>query len=358
MYYLEEQSVRNIAEALECSENTVKSRLNYGRKNLKYKAEEMNKKGYKLYSIAPLPLLLYLLRSERDFCGIPQLFMWNTSPENSVNAANHATKGVGKSILHTTSGKVMMAVLAFAVTGAVTAGIVFFHSSQEDSMGRALESKEEMQQDSTQVQEATQQDSTQVQEEAQQEATEPQEETQQDPVEVSKEQWIALYDEKLEEIKNSEDSYRASLPEWDQSADISFRFALCEMNGDDIPELVVSTAVNGWGTCAFYRVSKDGSSVEQIDTEEPIYDGAAATGGSRSYLKQPLETPGIYSVNAYSYSPDVEVYLYQLSGDKIVRTLQENYTAQSAEFDAFNKNSADANWADIQYSLSDLVGSE
>lgn len=64
MYHLEGQSIKEIAETLDVSENTVKSRLNYGRKALKNKAEELKKKGYQLYSIAPLPLLLYLLRSE------------------------------------------------------------------------------------------------------------------------------------------------------------------------------------------------------------------------------------------------------------------------------------------------------
>lgn len=64
MFHIEEMSIREIAEILDCSENTVKSRLNYGRKNLKTKAEELEKQGYKLYGIAPLPLLLYLLRVE------------------------------------------------------------------------------------------------------------------------------------------------------------------------------------------------------------------------------------------------------------------------------------------------------
>ena len=34
MYYVEEMSVKEIAETLGCSENTVKSRLNYGRRNI------------------------------------------------------------------------------------------------------------------------------------------------------------------------------------------------------------------------------------------------------------------------------------------------------------------------------------
>lgn len=64
MYYIEEMSVKEIAETLGCSENTVKSRLNYGRKNIRQEAEELKKKGYNFYSIAPVPLLLILLHSE------------------------------------------------------------------------------------------------------------------------------------------------------------------------------------------------------------------------------------------------------------------------------------------------------
>lgn len=67
MYEIEGISIKEIAAALQCSENTVKSRLNYGRKNLRKKAEELQKKGYSLYSIAPVPLLLLLLRKELRF---------------------------------------------------------------------------------------------------------------------------------------------------------------------------------------------------------------------------------------------------------------------------------------------------
>ena len=66
MFHIEGRSIREIAETLGCSENTVKSRLNYGRKNIKEKGEELQKKGYKLYGVAPLPLLVYLLRMENN----------------------------------------------------------------------------------------------------------------------------------------------------------------------------------------------------------------------------------------------------------------------------------------------------
>lgn len=62
MMHYEQMSVKEIAQALDCSENTVKSRLNYGRKKVKAAVEDLEKKGTKLYSLAPMPFLLWLLR--------------------------------------------------------------------------------------------------------------------------------------------------------------------------------------------------------------------------------------------------------------------------------------------------------
>lgn len=62
MYYYEEMSIQEIAQALNCSENTVKSRLKYAREKIKAKVEDLAKKGTKLYSLAPMPYLLWLLQ--------------------------------------------------------------------------------------------------------------------------------------------------------------------------------------------------------------------------------------------------------------------------------------------------------
>lgn len=64
MFYMEEMSVKEMAEVLGVSENTVKSRLNYGRQKIKDKVLELEKKGTKLYGVAPIPFLLWLLRSD------------------------------------------------------------------------------------------------------------------------------------------------------------------------------------------------------------------------------------------------------------------------------------------------------
>jgi RNA polymerase sigma factor (sigma-70 family) len=74
MFHIEGQSIKDIAETLKCSENTVKSRLNYGRKNLKSKAEELQKKGYKLFGIAPVFLLLGLLGKEETVMAAEGFF--------------------------------------------------------------------------------------------------------------------------------------------------------------------------------------------------------------------------------------------------------------------------------------------
>lgn len=60
MYYVQDMSVAEIAETLGVSQNTVKSRLNYGRKKIKDEVETLEKKGTKLYGISGLALIPFL----------------------------------------------------------------------------------------------------------------------------------------------------------------------------------------------------------------------------------------------------------------------------------------------------------
>lgn len=163
MFHIEGIPISEIARAMECSENTVKSRLNYGRKNLRMKAEDLQKKGYKLYSVAPLPLFLMLLRNEEKYLAAEgilsaagklvadQVFASLSSEGATLataEAAKETAKGVsgeaaktagsaakakgalgaaGKAgIFHTTAGKAAAIVLGICVTG----GATFFGVSQ------------------------------------------------------------------------------------------------------------------------------------------------------------------------------------------------------------------------------------
>jgi RNA polymerase sigma-70 factor (ECF subfamily) len=64
LYYYKEMSVGQIAEYFECSTGTIKSRLNYARKTIKAKVEELENKGTKLYCFPLLPFLYWMFRSE------------------------------------------------------------------------------------------------------------------------------------------------------------------------------------------------------------------------------------------------------------------------------------------------------
>ena len=68
MYYMQEMSVKEISGILNVSDNTVKSRLNYARKNIEAKVKELEKKGTKLYALAPIPFFIFLLHTEADAC--------------------------------------------------------------------------------------------------------------------------------------------------------------------------------------------------------------------------------------------------------------------------------------------------
>ena len=92
MYYYEELSVRQIAEAMDCSEGTIKSRLNYARKNLKGQVLELEKKGTKLYCMPLLPFLYWFFREQAaEFIG-------GTAGTVAAGAAAQAAASAGQSV--------------------------------------------------------------------------------------------------------------------------------------------------------------------------------------------------------------------------------------------------------------------
>lgn len=63
MHYYQQKSIKEISEELGISENTIKSRLFLGRNKIEIEVKELEKKGTKLYSLAPIPFLLFLFRT-------------------------------------------------------------------------------------------------------------------------------------------------------------------------------------------------------------------------------------------------------------------------------------------------------
>lgn len=64
MYYYQEMPVKDIAAALGVSESAVKSRLLYGRRKIEAQVRDLEKKGTKLYGLAPIPFLLWLMGAQ------------------------------------------------------------------------------------------------------------------------------------------------------------------------------------------------------------------------------------------------------------------------------------------------------
>ena len=91
MYYYEGMSVREIAEAMGATENAVKSRLLYGRRKIEKKVRELEKRGTKLYGLAPIPFLLLLFRSQKAYAAeIPDAALLD-SVLNELPSAGYGT---------------------------------------------------------------------------------------------------------------------------------------------------------------------------------------------------------------------------------------------------------------------------
>lgn len=134
LYYYENLSVGQIAQIQSASEGTVKSRLNYGRKAVKTKVEEYEKKnGIRLHSIAILPLLLLLFRKEYHkaapaFTRVGAALAGGSLTAGAAGAAaSGAASGAGLSL----GVKLGIAAAAIALAGGAVAGGIALAQDRE-----------------------------------------------------------------------------------------------------------------------------------------------------------------------------------------------------------------------------------
>ena len=168
MYYYEQMTVREIADELGANENTVKSRLLHGRRNIEAGVKNLEKQGTKLYGLAPVPFLLFLFRNwEVQAAPLPDpsLFSsvlqgWNHAVSTSgtvsdgvsgaagvtgaaavtgtVSAGAAAAGAAGKAL----AVKILIGILATGTVGG-TAGAVFYYNSQKEQETSPAEMPEE-----------------------------------------------------------------------------------------------------------------------------------------------------------------------------------------------------------------------
>jgi len=129
MYYYEGYSVKEIAERLDVSQNTVKVQLHQGRKRVEAEVRRLEGEGVKLHGMAPMAFLLFLLRNQDPGKLIgkraAQAILTKTAATEPVVLT---AKAVGSGFFHTALGKLT----AFALSAAVVAGSVLgYHTLQK-----------------------------------------------------------------------------------------------------------------------------------------------------------------------------------------------------------------------------------
>ena len=286
MYYIEGLGVREIAESLGCSEGTVKSRLNYGRKNIKVKAEELQKKGYDFKGISALALLLLLLRKQAAKAGatpvavsagtmplagnisggygaVPQATAGTSSAEASAagGAAKSAVKGA---FAKTAAGKAIIAlvVTAFIVATAAVVMLVKYNDDGDDSHDLPdITSTEEL------VDTMATPDIADTEAVTDEVVEEPEEDL----------SYISEYERILQENSEAIQRYETNSGLYHEPEKV---VAIIDTFGDSVPELffltcdVPSTSVIGDGTLHVYTM-KEGKAVSVLSE---TYDVSAGSG--------------------------------------------------------------------------------
>lgn len=134
LYYLQDMSIKEIAQMCNCSENTIKSRLYYGRRKICQQEESLKKRGILLSGIVPFAWLVYALKQDVMAVKAPVAaselcqellkgtwIQWGTACR--AGAAGAAT-GKGSVIAKIGVGKVLAVVAASSLGVGLTAGIL------------------------------------------------------------------------------------------------------------------------------------------------------------------------------------------------------------------------------------------
>ena len=277
MFYYEEMSVKDIAFTLGVSDNTVKSRLSYGRKKVKELVLDLEKKGTKLYTVAPFTFFLYLLRrlestpadpaemgvlqSVMDACIEPaqSAGSWNTTG-TAARAGAKAAGAAGK----TAARHLSMKVAAIVLTGAVGAGGVYGVVKNADKLPFIHEQTSESENESSEEQKPVEA-----------EPTNEQEQTAEDTVDYSNYPEYPMYKETFESM--------ASNLEFSGLNRSIVEIALYDIDQDGTNELLISH-----GTCeADWQVEiytlLNGSEVSMIGTVGSHVSLYAAPDGNGIY---------------------------------------------------------------------------
>lgn len=369
MYYYEEMSVKEIAASMNATENAVKSRLLYGRQKIEKKVRELEKKGTKLYGLAPIPFLLWLLRGQKAYAaevpnaGIRQNILRSVSssssatPKGTVHTAKHTPAHVAKhSAAHTakTAGTAkaataagagfsgvkvaVAAIAAIAVIGGGVFGITRLsrHTEQPEQPITPVVAE-----DTPVIQETTMPAVPEVTaaETVVEATSEPEAEAPEDPIDEALDQYriilanAATYDFGEYAYPNGEYLYALG---YMHTGDPVPTLLLCQLGDDYIDHVRI-----------FYY---DVDSQTILAPEEVITTGVAQTGGFRGGLSMMGDGNGLQIFEVGGMRGDIYISRAIRSDNSMIIT--QEWTGFLDDNDPYRDNAREITW----YNLSDEAG--
>ena len=158
MYYYQQMSVGEIAEALRVTPSTVKVQLVRGRKKIEEAVRTLEKQGVKLYGLSPLPFLLSLMKGQSLPMQQSQVLLVRTLAQTGLAAGTKTAASAAPVMLQATKpffstviGKVVLGVVA---AGVVTGGAFGFRWARNNLFQSTdpiltMEKREELRNDPT-----------------------------------------------------------------------------------------------------------------------------------------------------------------------------------------------------------------
>lgn len=304
MYYYEELSVREIAEALGVSESAVKSRLLYARRKIEARVRDLEKKGTKLYGAAPLPFLLFLLRSQQANAARPDPTLLQRVLEASQAAAQAGTGSASAAGASQAAGaaagagaagtaaaglagwKLALALIAMAVAGG---GIVAGVSLATGAFGGQPQDVPAVVADGVSLAESqSAAESAQSVPEAETVSSEAAPEPETDPAELALASYRAL-------VPTADTLYYG----YDKTPTGVYRYALCRLNAeDDFPSIVLEQQAE---TLEYhmlvYRWNEETGEAARV---AGMADDGETRGGLRTGLSQMADGDGLRHTVVYS----------------------------------------------------------
>lgn len=298
MYYYEELSVREIAEALGVSESAVKSRLLYARRKIEARVRDLEKKGTKLYGAAPLPFLLFLLRSQQANAARPDPTLLQRVLEASQAAAQAGTGSAqaagaaagagaaGTAAAGLAGWKLALALIAMAVAGG---GIVAGVSLATGAFGGQPQDVPAVVADGVSLAESqSAAESAQSVPEAETVSSEAAPEPETDPVGLALASYRAL-------VPTADTLYYG----YDKTPTGVYRYALCRLNAeDDFPSIVLEQQAE---TLEYhmlvYRWNEETGEAARVAGSA---DDGETRGGLRTGLSQMADGDGLRHTVVYS----------------------------------------------------------